>query len=65
MPEPLEFLHSVIQAARLKLIEVDAIMSGLTPDNAEWDCFVQVQKDLRKFIADQEHTHSLVQDGMI
>jgi hypothetical protein len=65
MRNPMKFIDGVIHVASLKLIEVNIIVNDLTPDDAEWDAFIQVQKDLRTFIQEQEHTQSLITDGSI
>lgn len=65
MTKPIEFIESLIQAANLKLIEVTEILGKLSADDAEFDVYIQIQKDLKSFVSDQEWTLSLVQDGSI
>lgn len=65
MTNPTEFIEAIIQSANVQLIEVNLILNDMTSMDAEWNAYIQVKKDLRSFISDQEWTLSLVQDGGI
>jgi hypothetical protein len=60
------FIKQLIMELNIKLREAQDECSKLSPlEDPEFSTWIQVIKDLDKMMAEQQHTLSLFQDGMI
>lgn len=60
-----QMIEAVIHELELMHYVAQVHMNALTSADAEWDGWVQVEKDMRKYIAQQNHTLNLLRNGLL
>ena len=63
--EAREYLDNLIGRLQGEQVKAKKELDKLAYEDASFDIFVQIEKDLRKFIQQQEWTLSLIDDGAL
>jgi hypothetical protein len=63
--EAREYVDNLIGRLQGEKAKAQKELDGLTYEDTNFDVFVQLVKDLNKYIAEQEHTLSLIEDGAL
>jgi len=58
-------IGNFINDLRIRQIVINRWMDNYTTEDPQWNILYQISKDITNYIADQEHTLGLIEDGLI